>query len=231
MIKGIWNIINSAFILAVISFIIDIINRKKDSIRRFLVMYEIKNDNAVFFLVQSEILGLIFSMLISGMLVQIFTIGHNWSLISGCMFILVFSTLINLVIVLICFNVIKQMQGLSRKNLIVVILLNLIFTFCLIVYLDDRLVEYTKYTKYIILFTFVLLFIMQFVLNCKKVQIKKIVYKIDTLDFEHYITNDDLIYRAQFILIKLKNGLYIEIPISRIKKITYEVCRSDGNNN
>lgn len=230
MINKMWNVMNSAFILAVISFLFNLISRKKDSIKRYLITYEIKNDMEVFFLVQTELISLIFSMIISGVLIDTLQIKYNFNILCCYIFIFVISTVLNILIVCCIMSFIKQMRKLSKINLIAVVLLNIIFTLCLICYSEERFIVYTKYVKYIITSTCIVLLIIQSILNCKNVKTKKIEYKIDTLDFEHYVTYDNPIYKSQFIIIKQEKGHYIEIPVTRIKKITYIICSNEIDN-
>ncbi len=224
MIKNIWDFMNSAVIIAIIPFICKQLNRIRKKLENFIALYEIKNDLAVYILVQTELISLILAWLTGGLLISIFQTVYECSFIIVYLFTSILSMLINVIIVLICMNIFKETRILSKKNIIIVVLNNIIFACCFVCYIEESFSEYRIYAKIIFSLFITIFLLIQFFTNCKKVKIKKIEYNIDTLDYEHYITYDKLIYKDQFLIIKLKKGKSIQLPIARIKKITSVIC-------
>lgn len=222
MIK-IFDFMNNAMVVAMFSLAVNLLYKKKDNIKTFIIKYEIKNDMAMQILLQIELWSLIISVIVGYFIVGIIENKYDVHFLIEYLILFGFSALLNLIIVIMFLRFNKKLKNISKKNLFVIVILNIAFVLSLITYIDDKFIAYKVYAKWGFSITFVVCIISQIIINCKKIQVRNIEYKIDTLDYEHYITCEELIYKEQFIIIKLKKGEKIEIPISRIKKIAYVI--------
>ena len=216
-----FDLTNNAMIVAIASFLINILYKKWDSVKTFVMKCEIRNDIETYNLLQVELYSIIICGFICSFIVDTVKIKYNINFLASCLILFILTTLSNLIILTLFMCLNKKLKKLSKKNLIAIIILNITFVISWITYIEDDFIMYRKYAKCFLSTIFVACFVFQFIKNCKRIQVKNIIYKIDTLDYEHYVTNNKPTYKDEFIIIKLKSQEKIGIPISRIKKIKY----------
>lgn len=227
MAKHIFSLIDGTVLVAVISFIVKLVDKNTKKIEVFFIKYEIINVMQVFGLVQVELIGMIGSIFgawaLSTALYYKLSFGDifYFILLSGIFIIL------NVIGVFLMISIIKDLRKLPKKNIVDVLIMDIIFLICLFMYSLDVFTNLRKYANLLLNLEVLVILSSQFICNCKRVRVKNIEYIVETLNFEHYTIKNKPRLIGEIYTIKISNTRIIEIPVNRIKKITLNITDID----